>query len=145
MKKNNILNILKIILSHMKNVYVVGSIARGKEKPNDIDLVSTEKLKKLAEYFEFFFSDNIIFNIVGNKRLNLTIDDINVDVWYAEEDEKDEMLVMRTIDKGHAIAYRKKAKQMGYKLNDYGLFDGDEKIHFSTEQELRNLLNIKNN
>lgn len=144
-KKTKIMNILSKILENIKNIYIVGSIARGNENPNDIDFVTTTNLNDLALKLEELFSDNILFNIVGAKRLNCNINDINVDVWFAQPYELNEMLVMRTIDKGHAIAYRKKAKQLGYKLNDYGLFDeNDDNINFKNENELREILNIKN-
>jgi len=61
-------------------------------------------------------------------------------------DEKDNKVleIINSIDNGHLIAYRIKAKKLGYKLGLDALYDEKkQKIYFETENELRRLLHIK--
>jgi DNA polymerase/3'-5' exonuclease PolX len=41
------------------------------------------------------------------------------------------------------LAMRNKAKKLGYKLNEYGLFKGSKNIYVESEEEIFNLLEMK--
>jgi hypothetical protein len=66
-------------------------------------------------------------------------------IFYMINEKDDKMLsVINSIDNGHLIAYRIKAKKMGYKLSIDALYDDNrKKIYFETENDLRKILNIK--
>ena len=145
----NLSNLAKLIKKEVKGLHIVGSLGRNsKNIIGDIDFVTSRNLG------EIIININKAFNplgigakimLFGNKYASLLFDNhINIDIWKADnKNELKYLKINRKIDKGHNIAYRKKAKELGFKLNDFGLFEGDKQITYNNENELRNLLNIK--
>lgn len=135
--KEQILNkLLKI-----KGLYLVGSAGRN-ENYNDLDFITENDLKTCFETIKKLYDDaDLIRN--GTKYIRIEIDGVYIDVWKAEnKEELKAMKIMRTIEKGHNIGYKKLAKKQGYNLNDKGLFKNNERINFKNEKELRKLIGL---
>ncbi|MFH1443885.1 MAG: nucleotidyltransferase domain-containing protein [Candidatus Peregrinibacteria bacterium] len=114
---------------------VAGSFRREKETVGDIDvLVVTANPKTVSDAIAEL---PIIRNVVahGDKKLSFDLKSgIRVDIRFVRGDQWGAALLYFTGSKEHNIALRKRAIQHGWKLNEYGLFDG-EKIIASREEE----------
>ncbi|VVB70862.1 DNA polymerase beta thumb [uncultured archaeon] len=63
---------------------------------------------------------------------------VHVDLFLTDTSSLPFALLHHTGDKNYNIIVRNKAKHLGYKLNQYGLFKGDEKIKkkFKSERQV---------
>ena len=137
---NVIDKLVKKIKSKIKGLYFVGSYKRKEPQIGDLDIVTIKDKKGIINKFKELFPDiQIIKN--GKKYVQLKLDNLNIDIWFGIDNvELKSMKVIRALDLGHNIGYRKIASKLGYKLNDYGLFKGQENLPFKSEKELRKLL-----
>lgn len=111
---------------------VVGSTGRKKIGAKDIDLISVNKeLPKVYDYFKKKFK-NIIVNRFGKKMMSITADGQKYDVWYSSKEDLPFMLLAYSYPSGFNIGLRKKAKNLGYKLTQYGLFKDNIKLPIKT-------------
>ncbi len=149
MKYITALNLAKEIQTYIKgNTYITGSLKRKEENVNDIDLITTEHLDDVVDDLKKTFDDIGIDKkiiVKGDKYLSFKVGKIKVDVWFAGD--KYELFYQRLVhdlDKGHSIYWRKQAKDKGYLLNQYGLFNRDgHKVQIMSKSKLENLLDIK--
>lgn len=118
--------VLKQITPLSKAAIPVGSVARKRIEIADIDFVVLPKnLQKFdQEIREIGFS--------GGKDMWIykkIVDGIKVELYMAHEPkEMGSMVFMYLGDRVYNIAQRSKAKKMGLKLNQYGLFKGDKLV-----------------
>lgn len=109
-----------------------GSIRRGRDDVGDIDLVieRTDAVQvKLAECFGLQKN--------GKPCRSGVVDGIQIDCNLAAPDEWGAFLMFATGSAETNIAMRRIAIKRGWKLNQYGLFDGSgKKIAGTTEQEV---------
>ena len=103
-------------------VDMAGSLRRGKSTIGDLDLLSTDPrildairgCPGVAQVLES-----------GPKRSSVKLDDgVQVDVRLFAKEEYGAALIYFTGSKDHNIALRNLAIERGWKLNEYGLFDG---------------------
>jgi len=118
---------------------LAGSIRRSKEIVKDIDLVaSTGDPSGLVSYFtELPEIDEVIAS--GDTKAAVRVKEgINVDLRVVKEDQFAYALHHFTGSKEHNTALRQRAKGMGLKINEYGLYKGDEEelIPCRDEEEL---------
>ena len=141
-------------------IQICGSYRRQKLTSNDIDLLITSPLILTPDLKE---EEKIIQAIVLKLHSsNFLIDDITpsatnkymgfckylssvrrIDIrfipflsWYPG-------ILYFTGSKNLNLTMRNKAKKLGYKLNEYGLFKGTKNIYVESEEEIFNLLEIK--
>ena len=122
---NILINELKKIFKN--KIYIVGSNIRKKKKPNDIDLISllpTDKfLKILSDHYDFDIikkGKRITFiKIPNNKELN---------IWYVKKDELPYSRFWLSYPKNFVSRVRHFFKLNGYKLNQYGIFEGNNQV-----------------
>jgi DNA polymerase (family 10) len=148
LKDISIKKLAEMIKKDVKGLHVVGSIARKSHNINDIDFVTLKDLNNIIvsikkEYEPLGFKITVLKN--GKKHSSILFNNIDqIDFWKADnKDDLKYMKINRKIDKGHNIAYRKKARELGFKLNDYGLYNDGERLHYKNEKELRTLLHIE--
>lgn len=122
---------------------LAGSIRRRNEVIKDIDiLASTENPLKLAD---FFVSLPEVRDITAKGKTKVSIvlkSGINADLRIVAEKEFPYALHHFTGSKEHNIAMREKAKGMGIKMNEYGLFRGDDIIPCESENEIFSALGL---
>lgn len=114
---------------------VAGSFRREKETVGDIDVLAVTKSAK--EVSDAIAELPIVRDVVahGDKKISFDLTSgIRVDVRLVLRDQWGAALLYFTGSKEHNIALRKKAIQRGWKLNEYGLFEG-EKIIASREEK----------
>jgi hypothetical protein len=129
----------KIISYDPKKFHIVGSIAYRKPFVNDIDLVTTIPLKSIRYHLPSYLeSEGIHILPKDTKKKDKTGDreyffriehegsEIKVNIWFAKQtkdhDELPFMLLARSYPKQFEKALREKAKSLGYKLNEKGLY-----------------------
>jgi len=118
-------------------ISTAGSLRRKKEVVKDIDiLVSTLNPEAVIDYFcTQPFVDDVV--VRGSTKASVTLrSGINCDLRVVEDVEFPFALHYFTGSKSHNIMLRKRAKAMGLKLNEYGLYHAINRIHCRMEVEI---------
>ncbi len=116
---------------------LAGSIRRAKEVVGDIDLVAAAE--NTAEITGFFSELPQVREVVscGETMTSVLLDSgIRADLRVVKPREYPYALHHFTGSKEHNTALRRLAKEKGLKINEYGLFSGEELIPCHTEKEL---------
>lgn len=120
-----------------------GSYRREKETIGDLDiLVVTKKPDKVTPIIAAL---PILERVVaqGDKKMSFDLKSgLRVDVRFVKAVEWGSALLYFTGDKEHNIALRKLAISNGWKLNEYGLFNGAKPIARTTEGEIYGALGL---
>lgn len=124
-------------LTGVRQVAIAGSIRRRKETIGDADfLVVANKPEKVME---FFTTMSEVVHVHGkgptksSVRLALGMD---ADLRVVPPESFGAALNYFTGSKDHNVALRRIAQGNGWKLNEYGLFEGNERIAGRTEEEI---------
>ncbi|MDK2806272.1 MAG: polymerase [Thermoanaerobacterium sp.] len=122
---------------------IAGSLRRRKEIVKDIDILATcDNPEKLMDVFTKYEG---VRDIVakGETKTSITLKSgINVDLRVVKDEEYPYALHHFTGSKEHNTAMRHRAKQMGIKMNEYGLFKDDLLIKCRDEEEIFYNLNL---
>lgn len=123
---------------------IAGSLRRRKEIVKDIDiLATTESPEKLMDVFTKYEG---IRDIVakGETKTSITLKSgINVDLRVVKDEEYPYALHHFTGSKEHNTAMRHRAKQMGIKMNEYGLFKDDLLVKCHDEDDIFKSLGLQ--
>jgi len=120
--------------SASKQVTVAGSFRRCKETVGDLDiLVCATHSKPVMEHFVAY--DEIIEVLSkGNTRATVILrNGLQVDVRVVQQSSYGAALHYFTGSKAHNIAIRRRAQQRGLKINEYGVYQDENKIAGETE------------
>ncbi|NVM31038.1 MAG: DNA polymerase/3'-5' exonuclease PolX [Candidatus Helarchaeota archaeon] len=132
-------------LKEVKQVSLGGSIRRRRETIRDIDiLVTSDKPEKVMQVFTTM---ELVKKVVLKGPTKSTVNikrDIQVDLRVVEDESYGAALQYFTGSKEHNVMLRTMVSQMGYKLNEYGVFlkDTDEKVAGKTEEEIYKLFGM---
>jgi DNA polymerase (family 10) len=137
------------LLEHLRScpavqrVEIAGSFRRRKEVLKDLDfVVGTSRPEDVAEHF-CSFPDVVDVIARGNTKTSVRLESgISVDLRMVEDSEFAFALCHFTGSKEHNTAMRARAKERGLKLNEYGLFRGEEKIDCASEEEIHRSLDL---
>ncbi len=130
-------------LPEITNISPAGSLRRLKETVGDIDiLVAGKDGRKIIEHFVHLPSVREILAAGETKASIITADGMQVDLRVVEENSFGAALQYFTGSKAHNIKLREMAKKKGLKLNEYGVFMGEEKIAGKNEEEVYEALNL---
>lgn len=137
--------IKRIILSSglAQRCEVTGSLRRRKEVVKDIDMIATCKdANKLMDYFTRLPQvDETIAK--GETKSTVRLQNgINMDLRVVADYEYPYVLNHFTGSKEHNTAIRHRAKTMGIKVNEYGMFRENELLRCSNEEEFYAALNL---
>ena len=122
---------------------LVGSLRRKESVVNDIDLLivgdySNDILIKLKN------DKDIKILSAGSKTIMLIYKKNRVDLFFTSEENLIPALLHHTGSKIFNIRMRKQAKDLGYKLNQYGLFNNEgKKIKVKNEKDIFKILEMK--
>ncbi|KAB3529046.1 DNA polymerase/3'-5' exonuclease PolX [Alkaliphilus serpentinus] len=129
----------------IKRVSLAGSIRRHKETIKDIDIIASCDEDNRLAVMDFFTSLEGIKDVkekgITKSSLRLPMG-INVDLRLVGDGEYPNALQHFTGSKEHNTALRQRAKEMGYKVNEYGIFKGDNPQPVKTEEDLYKLLQL---
>lgn len=116
---------------------LAGSIRRCNEVIKDIDIVASAK--DLRSFADFFVSLPEVRDITAKGETKVSVvlkSGVNSDLRIVAEDEFPYALHHFTGSKEHNIAMRGRAKRMGIKMNEYGLFRENSIIPCKSENEI---------
>jgi DNA polymerase (family X) len=119
------------------NVEIAGSIRRMKETIGDIDIlvVATES-EEVIDFFTGLDNVNSVILKGPSKSTVRLSENIESDLRVIKKESFGSALMYFTGSKETNIEIRKTAIKEGFKLNEYGLFNGNEQIAGKTEQEI---------
>lgn len=119
------------------SISIAGSLRRGNETIKDIDILAvSDKPEKLAGNFTAYEQVDTI-TASGETKVSVVLKSgINADLRIVTPSEYPYALHHFTGSKEHNTAMRGRAKDMGLKMNEYGLFRGEKNIKCKNEEEL---------
>lgn len=124
--------------NHADRVSYAGSLRRMKEMVHDIDILAASTHPEAT--MEAFLKLPMIRDVLaqGGTKASIRVeDDLQIDLRVIDPQSWGAAMQYFTGSKAHNIRMRERAIKMGFKLNEYGLFDSDEKSVASlTEEEI---------
>ena len=124
-------------------ITTVGSVRRGTETTGDLDLLASGADTSLAETFTKFPMVERVLASGGTKASVLLRGGFQADLRIVTPEQRGAALQYFTGSKAHNIALRDRALERGWKLNEYGLFDADDKpIAGATEASIYEALGL---
>ncbi len=120
-----------------------GSYRRGRETIGDLDFLAVASdpdpaMNRLAEYPEV-----AVVLARGETKMSVRLHDgLQVDLRVVPEDSFGAAWQYFTGSKDHNVVMRGMAKERGLKINEWGVFRGEEKIAGSTEENVYATLNL---
>lgn len=127
----------------VEQVTPAGSLRRGRETVGDLDLIVTGR--DHAAIADYFVKHPRIIQVLGKGEDKVSVklaNDMQVDVRLLETESYGAALQYFTGSKEHNVALRERARKMGLKLSEYGLFRGEESIAGATEEEVYEKLGL---
>ena len=124
-------------------VDVCGSIRRRKEIVRDMDiLVAAESHEKVTSFFVSIPEAEEVL-VTGDTKTSVRMKSgIEADLRVVSEKEFPYALMYFTGSKEHNVRLRGIAKKKGWKLNEYGLFDGENLVQCKSEEEIYHALSL---
>src|SRR4051812_22579616 len=124
-------------------IATVGSVRRGAETSGDLDILASGAGTELAEAFiRFPLVERVLAN-GGTKASVLLRGGFQADLRIVSPDQRGAAMQYFTGSKAHNIALRDRALERGWKLNEYGLFDKDDRpIASATEEQIYKALGL---
>ena len=130
-------------LKEVKRIEVAGSVRRRRETIKDIDiLVVSPRPEKVMD---FFTQLRLVETVQAKGRTKSSIrarGGIQVDIRVVEPESFGAALCYFTGSKAHNIRIRELAIKKGLKINEYGIFRGEEKIGGEEEEEVYSALEL---
>ena len=124
-------------------IATVGSLRRGAETTGDLDLLATGADTSLADALVSYPTVERILGHGPTKASVLLRGGYQVDLRVVLPAQRGAAMQYFTGSKAHNIALRDRALERGWKLNEYGLFDGDDRtLAGATEEEIYHALGL---
>jgi DNA polymerase (family 10) len=124
-------------------IVTVGSVRRGAETSGDLDILASGADTSLADAFTRFPLVERVLANGGTKASILIRGGFQADLRIVAAGERGAAMQYFTGSKAHNIALRDRALERGWKLNEYGLFDPDDRrLAGATEAEIYTALDL---
>lgn len=128
---------------NIKKIEIAGSYRRRQETIGDIDiLVTCDNNWGIMDSFVKYDGVEEILSKGETRSSVILKSEIQVDIRVMSEKSYGAALLYFTGSKPHNIAIRKIAKQKGWKVNEYGLFEGEKFIAGVSEDEMYKKLGL---
>lgn len=125
-------------------VDIAGSFRRKKESVGDLDiLVIAKDYPKVSDYFVKFHKVKEIYSKGLTRSTVFLENDLQVDLRAVAKESYGAALHYFTGSKAHNIEIRKLAVQMGLKINEYGVYKGNERIASLKEEDIYKSVGLK--
>ncbi len=125
------------------DISIAGGLRRCKEIVKDIDLVaSSDHAHEVMQYYTALPQvDEVVAS--GETKTSIKLaSGINTDLRVVAREEFPYALHHFTGSKEHNTAMRQRAKAQGVKMNEYGLFEGNRRLHAGDETEVFKALGL---
>ena len=129
----------------VKKAIVAGSFRRKKESVGDLDLVVVCKKKDSSEVVEHFRKYNKLKDIItqGSNRATIVLENsLQIDLKVAQSSFYGATLSYFTGSKAHTLHIRKMAKEIGWKVSEYGIFKDETKLDKRSEKSFYKTLGL---
>lgn len=129
----------------VEQVAVAGSVRRRRETVGDIDVVVAAKPRAGARASRAFEQLPGVAHVIASgpsKTMVSLQDGLDADLRVVAPESFGAALLYFTGNKAHNIALRRLAMANGWKLNEYGLFEGERRIAGRTEAEIYEALGL---
>jgi DNA polymerase (family 10) len=126
----------KYLEPHAERVAYAGSLRRMKEVVHDVDILaaSTNVEATMKAFLSMPFIESVLAQ--GGTKASVRVqDDLQVDLRVIEPKSWGAAMHYFTGSKAHNIRMRERAIKQGLKLNEYGLFDANDKSVVGPEEE----------
>jgi len=123
--------------AHADRVELAGSYRRARETVGDLDILVTSKDPSVA--FEVFSAHPLIAEVKMRGETKETVllqGGLQVDLRVVQPEEFGAALQYFTGSKDHNVRLRSLARDRGLKVNEYGVFRGEERVAGATEEEV---------
>lgn len=128
---------------NVKNIEIAGSYRRRQETIGDIDiLVTCDNSRGIMDRFVNYDGVARVLSKGETRSSVILKSDIQVDIRVIPQRSYGAALLYFTGSKSHNIAIRKIAKHNGWKVNEYGVFEGEKFIAGKTEEEVYKKLGL---
>ncbi len=128
----------------IKDIDIAGSFRRRKETVGDIDILTAKK--RGSKIMDRFIGYEDVDEVVSKGKTRSTVilrQGLQVDLRVVPAVGYGAALMYFTGSKAHNVALRKIAQKKKYKLNEYGLFKGDDRKAGKTENAVYKKLGLK--
>jgi DNA polymerase (family X) len=128
---------------------LAGSLRRKKETIGDIDIVIIaepgNRKKIVSKFVALPQVEKVLAKGTTKASVVLKNNDVQVDIRLVHDFEYGAAMLYFTGSKEHNIKLRIMAKERGYKINEYGLFDAvtNKRLAGTTEEEMYHFLHLK--
>ncbi|QEC69189.1 hypothetical protein FRZ67_18420 [Panacibacter ginsenosidivorans] len=145
---NEIVNEIKK-MPGVQKAELAGSLRRKKETIGDIDIVilaeSKDRKKIVNRIIKLPQVAKVLVKGSTKASVILNYENVQVDIRLVNDYEYGAAMLYFTGSKEHNIKLRMIAKQKGFKINEYGLYDAisGKRLAGSTEEEMYHFLNLK--
>lgn len=159
--RSKITKFIKEIKSTVPSHYILepaGSYRQGAKTSGDIDLIISSKRYKtkgsvtkadpLSKIIQLLYKQTLLLETIDQgyyKFMGITRGKHHIDIRFAPYDSLITTIVYFSRGEEESRNLREIAKQLGYKLNEWGLYKGKIKIPISSEKQLYQILKIKKN
>jgi DNA polymerase (family 10) len=129
------LEICKYLEPHTERVTYGGSLRRMKEIVHDVDILAASSNPEATK--AAFLSMPLVVDVLAQGPTKCSVrleDDLQVDLRVIEPKSWGAALHYFTGSKAHNIRMRERAIKMGFKLNEYGIFDSSDAWVAGTEE-----------
>ncbi len=116
-------------------ILTVGSVRRGAETCGDLDLLATGADSTLADAFVAYPTVERVLGHGPTKASVLLRGGYQADLRIVLPAQRGAAMQYFTGSKAHNIALRDRALERGWKLNEYGLFDGEDRVIAAATEE----------
>lgn len=122
----------------VKKLVAAGSLRRGKETIGDLDFLASSEPANSARIIAAFTQAPSVARVQaqGPTKSSVVLGDVQADLRVVEPGSFGSALAYFTGSKAHNVRLRERAVKRGWKLNEYGLFDGDKQIAGADEEGL---------
>ena len=133
----------------VQNAALAGSIRRKKETIGDIDIVilaePVNRKKIVNKFTRFTQVEKVLTKGTTRASVLLKYKNFQVDIRLVHDHEYGAAMLYFTGSKEHNIKLRTIAKERGYKINEYGIFDNrnGKKLAGKTEEEMYHFLKLE--
>jgi DNA polymerase (family 10) len=128
---------------YAKKVSIAGSLRRGKETIGDIDiLVTSDYPERVIEAYTTMHGVQSVL-MEGETRASIVMDGMQLDLRVVRDECFGSALQYFTGSKEHSVRLREIAQRRGMKINEYGVFRGEERLGGSEEKDVYDALNMQ--
>ena len=125
------------------DVITVGSVRRGQETSGDLDILASGADTSLTDTFVRYPGVERVLGQGGGKASVLMRGGFQADLRIVKAEQRGAAMQYFTGSKAHNIVLRDRALARGWKLNEYGLFDDDDRpIAGATEEDIYQALGL---